>query len=263
MIRVKQKLNSSRGASILLAFVLFLLCAMVSAVVVGSAMTNMQKVKNRREQQQVYYSVSSAARLLHDAMEQVSFVGSESVQTYGCTNVVVGGTDQFTFIDPAQHHAEYPASTFQAADTAQDLPLAKILQTGAQKVYMSRITYVSSNRVPFTGWSDTFIIEDGTNPVVSVKVVLDDKYNLTFTLAPQDEKWKDDYQMTFLCAGREVTPDASSVPTTCTHKVSYWDMENNQKVEEERTYDGTLTTKSTTISWIPGRILKGVSNNNG
>lgn len=196
-------------------------------------------------------------------MEQVSFVGSESVQTYGCTNVVVGGTDQFTFIDPAQHHAEYPASTFQAADTAQDLPLAKILQTGAQKVYMSRITYVSSNRVPFTGWSDTFIIEDGTNPAVSVKVVLDDKYNLTFTLAPQDEKWKDDYQMTFLCAGREVTPDASSVPTTCTHKVSYWDMENNQKVEEERTYDGTLTTKSTTISWIPGRILKGVSNNNG
>ena len=83
MIRVKQKLNSSRGASILLALVLFLLCAMVSAVVVGSAMTNMQKVKNRREQQQVYYSVSSAARLLHDAMEQVSFVGSESVQTYG------------------------------------------------------------------------------------------------------------------------------------------------------------------------------------
>ena len=153
--------------------------------------------------------------------------------------------------------------TFQAVDTAQDLPLAKILQTGAQKVYMSRITYVSSNRVPFTGWSDTFIIEDGTNPAVSVKVVLDDKYNLTFTLAPQDEKWKDDYQMTFLCAGREVTPDASSVPTTCTHKVSYWDMENNQKVEEERTYDGTLTTKSTTISWIPGRILKGVSNNNG
>ena len=263
MIRVKQKLNSSRGASILLALVLFLLCAMVSAVVVGSAMTNMQKVKNRREQQQVYYSVSSAARLLHDAMEQVSFVGSESVQTYSCTNVVVGGTDQFTFIDPAQHHAEYPASTFQAADTAQDLPLAKILQTGAQKVYMSRITYVSSNRVPFTGWSDTFIIEDGTNPAVSVKVVLDDKYNLTFTLAPQDEKWKDDYQMTFLCAGREVTPDASSVPTTCTHKVSYWDMENNKKVEEERTYDGTLTTKSTTISWIPGRILKGVSNNNG
>ena len=56
MIRVKQKLNSSRGASILLALVLFLLCAMVSAVVVGSAMTNMQKVKNRREQQQVYYS---------------------------------------------------------------------------------------------------------------------------------------------------------------------------------------------------------------
>lgn len=98
MIRVKQKLNSSRGASILLALVLFLLCAMVSAVVVGSAMTNMQKVKNRREQQQVYYSVSSAARLLHDAMEQVSFVGSESVQTYGCTNVVVGGTDQFTLL---------------------------------------------------------------------------------------------------------------------------------------------------------------------
>ena len=128
---------------------------------------------------------------------------------------------------------------------------------------MSRITYVSSNRVPFTGWSDTFIIEDGTNPAVSVKVVLDDKYNLTFTLAPQDEKWKDDYQMTFLCAGREVTPDASSVPTRCTHKVSYWDRENDKKVEEERTYDGTLTTKSTTISWIPGRILKGVSNNNG
>lgn len=262
MTRAKRKLNSSRGASILLALVLFLLCAMVSAVVVGSAMTNMQKVKNRQEQQQVYYSVSSAARLIHDAMSQVTFTGTESMQTYGCAGEVTSGTTGVTFVNNDQHpSAEYYPITFDMDDTSKDLPLAKILQDGAQKVYQSSITLDSSQRVPFTSWSTSFIIEDDTNPAVKVMVTIDRNYNLTFKLSPQDEKWEDDYQMTVLCAGNSVDPQKVEEKTSCTHKVKHYDYESGQEVTKDVTYDGILTTITTTINWVPGRILKGVSSN--
>lgn len=57
---MREKLNSQRGASLLIALLYFLVCGLVAAVIIGAAMTNVQKLKGAHQRQQAYNSVSSA-----------------------------------------------------------------------------------------------------------------------------------------------------------------------------------------------------------
>lgn len=66
---MRQKLSSRRGASLLIALLYFLGCGLVAAVIIGAAMTNVQKLKGARQRQQAYDSVSSAAQLIRDEMD--------------------------------------------------------------------------------------------------------------------------------------------------------------------------------------------------
>ena len=44
---MREKLNSQRGASLLIALLYFLVCGLVAAVIIGAAMTNVQQRKMR------------------------------------------------------------------------------------------------------------------------------------------------------------------------------------------------------------------------
>lgn len=66
---MREKLNSQRGASLLIALLYFLVCGLVAAVIIGAAMTNVQKLKGAHQRQQAYNSVSSAAQLIRDEMD--------------------------------------------------------------------------------------------------------------------------------------------------------------------------------------------------
>lgn len=69
MKRLAQKLNCRRGASMLMALLLFLIAAMVSAVIITAAVSARSRVASDRAQQQTYLTVSSAAELLRDSIE--------------------------------------------------------------------------------------------------------------------------------------------------------------------------------------------------
>ena len=69
MKRLAQKLNCRRGASMLMALLLFLIAAMVSAVIITAAVSARSRVASDRAQQQTYLTVSSAAALLRDSFE--------------------------------------------------------------------------------------------------------------------------------------------------------------------------------------------------
>lgn len=68
MKALKKKWNSNRGATILFALLFMLLCVTVGASVLAAAASNAGKVKVNREQQQNYYTVSSALNYVCDEL---------------------------------------------------------------------------------------------------------------------------------------------------------------------------------------------------
>lgn len=69
MNAMKNKIKSQRGASITFALLLFLVCAMVSSVVIVAATTAGGRMSNLPDIDQRYYAVSSAAELLGKTLD--------------------------------------------------------------------------------------------------------------------------------------------------------------------------------------------------
>ena len=95
--RVRQKLNSRRGASFLLALLFFLICALVSSTVLMAAAANAGRSRSEREEHQRYLTLSSAVRLLCDELTDCQYRGqyryreeeiTETVEETGETKVV-------------------------------------------------------------------------------------------------------------------------------------------------------------------------------
>lgn len=72
MEKLLKKLHSQRGETMLMALLLFLVGVMVSAVILAAAISAESDAKAAREEQQAYLTVSSAAELFRDAIEDGS-----------------------------------------------------------------------------------------------------------------------------------------------------------------------------------------------
>lgn len=70
-----RKLKSRRGASILLALLFLLVCMMVASSILMAAVSNAGKFRSNREEQQKYLTLSSALRLVCDALNDASYRG--------------------------------------------------------------------------------------------------------------------------------------------------------------------------------------------
>ena len=68
MYAIRKKLNDSGGASMLMALLLLLLAMMVSIVLLTAAVSSAKTIRNEREQQQAYLTVSSAVALVRDSV---------------------------------------------------------------------------------------------------------------------------------------------------------------------------------------------------
>lgn len=75
MNRMKQKLKSEYGASILLALLFFLICTLVTAVLLMAAASNAGKVRSNREVHQKYLAVSSALELVCEDLLSKEYCG--------------------------------------------------------------------------------------------------------------------------------------------------------------------------------------------
>lgn len=73
MRKIREKLRSESGASILLALLFFLLCAMVGASVLMAAASNAGKSRSSREEQQKYLTLSSAMQLVCDELTAAKY----------------------------------------------------------------------------------------------------------------------------------------------------------------------------------------------
>lgn len=70
---IAQKLKSRRGASIILALMFFLVCAVIGGAVLASSVSNAGRLSHQAEEQQAYLTVSSAAKLVRDELSGISF----------------------------------------------------------------------------------------------------------------------------------------------------------------------------------------------
>ncbi len=69
MRAIQKKIRSRRGASITFALLLFLVCAVLSSVVIVAATTASGRMSGLAETDQRYYAVSSAAELMKELMK--------------------------------------------------------------------------------------------------------------------------------------------------------------------------------------------------
>ena len=90
MNAMKKKIKSDRGASISFALLLFLVCAVISSIVIVAGTTASGRMSEIAKMDQRYYSVTSAARLLcemdkSNTVIQVTTEATQSEDEYGKT----------------------------------------------------------------------------------------------------------------------------------------------------------------------------------
>jgi hypothetical protein len=77
---IKNKTRSERGASLSLALLLFLVCAVLGAVVLTAGTASAGRIANTAEMDRRYYSVTSAAELLADRFSSAGPITIERVR---------------------------------------------------------------------------------------------------------------------------------------------------------------------------------------
>lgn len=83
MGRIHEKLKSERGASILLALLLMLICMMVGASVLMAAASNAGRTRSNRDSHQAYLALSSALWMVIDDLTSQPYYGRYSyVETH-------------------------------------------------------------------------------------------------------------------------------------------------------------------------------------
>lgn len=112
---LKRKLNSQRGASMLLALLFLLICVMVSASILMAAVSNTGKHRSNMEEHQTYLALSSAVSLICDELARTEYQGQYS---YWETRQIIPSPDggpgktkilrHFAQLDGAYHQIDKP-----------------------------------------------------------------------------------------------------------------------------------------------------------
>lgn len=92
MNAMENKIKSQRGASITFALLLFLVCAVISSIVIVAATAVGGRASQMAELDQRYYSVNSAAELLRDVLETqivTATTGTRTVSTVDHTGATI------------------------------------------------------------------------------------------------------------------------------------------------------------------------------
>lgn len=109
MIDWKKKIKSNRGASMILALALMLICVMISSIILAAAASGSSRNANRLEQQRAYLAVSSATDLIVKDLksmqnlknpdtlleEPLTFVGRYDGMHYGCMDCTIVATMEY------------------------------------------------------------------------------------------------------------------------------------------------------------------------
>ena len=168
----KARLASQQGASFLVALAVFLVCAMVAASVISAASANAQKSSGVQSAQQTYLTLSSAARLLADDLDQTGYAATGSVRApeHTCSYLASHAGSQVT---------EENLVVTDSAGAASSSALAQLLAEGVAAInpYDFGTSYTRSFTVKVDEFSDvdavfTMYGADGVHGVYDIEIEL-------------------------------------------------------------------------------------------
>ena len=141
---IRKKLSSSRGASITMALLLFLACAVIGAVVLNAGTASAGRLSDMAKTDRRYYSVASAAELLAKELNGQS-IFIEETNTDGEETLVVDGVT----ITDSTNLSELPLLAAHAAHYAvheHDMPeeMELVFPALAEEGYPETRIYISS-----------------------------------------------------------------------------------------------------------------------
>lgn len=248
-----KKLNSQKGASILLALMLFLVCFMVSSAIVTSATANADKIRNRDAYQKGYLSVGSAANFLQDVFGGLEYTAWEKNTVYECQA-------EYLTINPARHNDLAEISTQMTYDEGYAARIKEDLADMIYEAFQSHTQYLDPIVVEDVLTREFVISGDGMEDIL-LKMSLDtDSYLLTCVLTLNDVT-EEDNAMTVMFKASVSAPSKDAA-----EKVVMSDMDTHQVyVEGElgwawvtKTYDITEYTLNTKVMYDTGFVTKGV-----
>lgn len=151
MNAAKRKLQSRRGASMLMALLLMLVALMVSAVVLSAAITAAVDVRNQKASQQAYLTASSAAQLFRDSvLDKAGAYTLTTITTYTKENA----TD--TNWEKTSESANITASPSG--------PYATIMKDALETVIRTKTAFKGVYRIEASGY-DSVDLHLSLNPI--------------------------------------------------------------------------------------------------
>ena len=206
-----RKLKGTRGAAIMIALIIFLLCALAGASAFFMAASNAGRYSHSNEQE--YYSVSSAALMLVEMLDELQYTSQQVTFDYGRSWSYETGADPTA---PENQHAvvdKYTLTIPPAADPGAGKgtmsgPTHRMKNLGIYDVICAQCDKLVSLNVPnewyarvadvagspkkpetveSVSYEFTMKVEDGSgNPnekygTVSCKLVMNANYNLLLT----------------------------------------------------------------------------------
>lgn len=187
MKRLKEKLKSRDGASLILSLLVFLVCVMAAASVLAAAVSNVGRARSSRVEQQRYQTLSSAVRLICGELEKVEYTGKYKSYTWE-----EGGTEYFYY---EQQNGEFK---MQAAYESQPFRLADFsFMEGALRKEMDEVfrrQFRKDDGSAKDGCSplpDSEVTEAGAAQIINLKVTLpDDLAGYPYTDGSMPEEYK-------------------------------------------------------------------------
>ena len=275
---MKSKLQSNRGASMILVLALLFVCVMVSSVIVFAASSGMSRSAQRVRQQEAYLAVTSAADLVTNELKLANeYVGVNTTKKYGCENcnipveMIYFGTmvsgyrlDGDYIGNPlddghlmlAKSHSDMGEDKQTDPENTKALgSLGTMLMRAAEHVYQME-----------SGYSEQLKIElaesDERLPAVDCVFTMDEEYHVAFSLTTAGSE----YGLTIEASGLVQEAETVTVePDADAHTVYYkrYDSMTGAYVDEKDEafkIPVEVTEAITRVTWNIPEVEKGVLN---
>ena len=267
MRAIRRKMESRTGASITFALLLFLVCAILSSVIIVAATTASGRMSRLAETDRRYYAVTSAAELMKDLMKSksvavVTLTTSYSTVTYtdGIPGTAVADMNGETSASPTTE--EYLIADFskkQAGDINidQDLLASRLAESAKTDSVQNTAGYaflketaLSDRKLKLT--SDLKRGNPQVDPLaVSIEADFDKYGNITFTVSNNGDNPFS--QQLVLHANVSTSTYTAQEELAPTNHTEWTETEGDPPVEiphsSEMIPTKTTTIELTTLSW--------------
>lgn len=247
MSRIKNRLESRRGASITFALLLFLVCAVLSSVILVAATTAAGRIAGMVEADQRYYAVTSASELLKELISEKTVTVAE-VTTASTTNSYTDGSPSASVSNNDEESVIYVVNGSADGMSAEELDdlsnatknpglsnkLSTIVEDAGYRYYEAK-----ANPAALFPLTSTFTLSstDAASVAVSITELIQADGSLVLTLS------KDSFQqqLVFSCTVSDTSSSGSYNEVTGSSVTT-----QNQVQSEVKTNTTTVTTKKMT-----------------